>query len=91
MKDLEKNKAYKVLEINPTMHETYGAGQRMTLVNRSKQKCRSQIPGKYLSGLTDEGIEFLIKDIAKGKNPFIVFREIMNDNSYKIDLIDSGK
>lgn len=86
---LEANKAYKMLGITETNHAEYGPGQQATIEAHDGKKWRTQLPGKYLAQLTKDDITFMKKDILNHKNVFLVFRERMIDNSYRIDITES--
>lgn len=53
---MEKGRAYEMLGIVATNHETYGKGQQATIETFEKKRMRVQLPGKYL-------LLFLIKTL----------------------------
>ncbi|KAK3916902.1 Aldo-keto reductase family 1 member C4 [Frankliniella fusca] len=86
---LEPNKAYKMLNIQETNHKDFGPGQQATIEAHDGRKWRTQLPGKYLAQLTKEDIQSMKQDILNEKNVFLVFREVMIDKSYRIDIIEN--
>ena len=91
MSKLEKNKAYRMEGLVETNHATYGKGQQATIKSSGGTMFRTQLPGKYLANLKPEMIDFIKKDIVEGRNPYLIYREQMKDNSYRIDILEKCK
>ena len=83
--------AYQMDGLVATDHSQYGKGQQAYLTSGKGQKWRTQLPGKYLASLDSSDIEKFKADIAAKKNPYLIYREKMEDNSYRIDIIEKSK
>lgn len=83
---LEPNKAYMVMDLKATSHEKYGEGLLSFLQGRNNSSWRSQFPPKYLAAFSAEDIQDLRAEITKKNYPFLIFREVLMDKSFKIDL-----
>jgi len=88
---LTPNKAYLMLGITPTNHSSYGPGQQAVVQGKDGRKWRTQLPGKYLAQLSKEHLEQFKEDIRMGSSPYLIFREKMIDNSYRIDIVENSK
>ncbi|XP_052131114.1 uncharacterized protein LOC127751506 [Frankliniella occidentalis] len=91
IRQLEKNKAYRILGIIHTNNDKYGPGECATLLHTNGKRYRTYLPKKYLSLLSKEDIQQIKNDVIQGKNIVLVFREVMNDNSYRIDLCEASE
>jgi len=87
---LELNKVYRILGIVATSHEYFGPGQQATVTLKNGPKYRTQLPGKYLAQMSQEDIDSIKTDILIGKNPYLIYREQLPDNSYRLDLVEKG-
>ncbi|KAK3928923.1 Hypermethylated in cancer 2 protein [Frankliniella fusca] len=87
---LDRNKAYKIEGLVETSHLTYGKGQQATIKSSEGAMYRTQLPGKYLANLKPDMIDFIKRDIGQGRNPYLVYREQMMDNSYRIDILEKS-
>lgn len=88
MRQLEPNKAYLMYDL---IHTTkYGSGE-LAHLRTSKNVCwKVQLPTKYLKELDPEDIEHFKADIKKKAYPFVVFREVMNDGSFRMDMLEDS-
>lgn len=90
MAKLTPNMPYKILGLVETNHPEYGKGQQATIVTSKGQKCRTQLPGKYLREISPEDVKQIKSDVMNGKDIFLVFREKMVDGSFRIDLTEAS-
>lgn len=86
MSALEPNKPYMITELKATNHAKYGDGLLSFLKGKNNTMWRSQFPPKYLSNFTEDDIKSLREQITEKKYPFLIFREVLADKSFKIDL-----
>lgn len=88
---LEANKAYRIDGIVETSHPKYGNGEQATVTYPAGGRFRTQLPGKYLANFKPEMILMIKDDVLNGRNPYLVCRGQMLDNSYRIDILEKCK
>lgn len=91
LKLLAPNKLYKILGIVDSEHKDFGKGKRAHLEAKDGKQYRAQLPGKYLRDMSEDDINTFKADAAKGNNPYLIFREVMADNSFRIDVVQKCK
>ncbi|XP_052130754.1 uncharacterized protein LOC127751348 [Frankliniella occidentalis] len=90
MAQLTPNMPYKILNLVESNHPEYGKGQQATIVTSKGQKCRTQLPGKYLREISPEDVKQIKSDVMNGKDIYPVFREKTVDGSFRIDLTEAS-
>ncbi|XP_052127741.1 uncharacterized protein LOC127750331 [Frankliniella occidentalis] len=85
---LQPNKAYKIVKLIHTNHVSYGEGELAFVLGGKGERWKTQLPSKYLSTFMPEDIEIVRSDVLGNKNPYLVFRQVLADKSFKIDFIE---
>ncbi|KAK3921224.1 Protein N-terminal glutamine amidohydrolase [Frankliniella fusca] len=88
MRQLEPNKPYQMTNL---VHTTkYGSGE-LAYLKTSKNTCwKVQLPTKYLKTLNPEDIDTFKADIERRAFPYLIFREVMPDNSFHMDIVEDS-
>lgn len=88
MRNMKRNKAYRIYKIEPSNHTEWGPGELAYVNTNTQVKWRVQFPKKYLKTVQAGTIDRMKAQIAINKFPYLVFRDVLEDNSYKLDVIE---
>jgi len=83
--------AYKICNIQKITHPVRGLDYWAFICTKTSTIVKIHLPRKYLFKLSDEQISQLMVDIETGHNPYIIFREKLLDDSYRLDLVEKSK
>lgn len=88
---LREHVAYKIIGLQEKHHPHFGLGVKAIILQSDGRPLWAMLPQRIVKELSSDGINALKADMSKDMHPYLIFRGINIDHSYRIDLLPKSK